>query len=167
MKNPLEHFIENIAYPHLREIFREIAPKIDFDKAFKEIESFDSFKIFYVSFAMLRTNLLYGKYIYEIHVYNKNWFLNDFVKIGEIDVSSIFDWIEETKEYFLKEAKRYVGKINESEIDNIISTALNDFEELFSAAFNNCGINKQYDFTIYTGELYGNIKILFERAIVV
>ncbi|MCL2611208.1 MAG: hypothetical protein FWE02_05985 [Defluviitaleaceae bacterium] len=173
MENALEHFITTIARPHLEEVLKNIVPSIEFKKAFEQIEAFQNsdpltnFEIAYLAFTLLRTNLLYGRYIYEIHIYDKKWYINDFIKIGEIDVSSIFGWIESTKGALGKEAKKYLGKINTAEIENLISSSLKNFERCFIKAFEDYQESEEsegYDYIIYTGELYGGKHILYGGA---
>ena len=170
MNDKLEEFITHVARPYLEDIFDNFLdnpPIIDFQKAFEQINEFrnskktEDFEISYISFTLLRSNLLYGNPIYEIHVYDDDWYLNHFLEIGEIDVSSIFGWIEETKKYLWAEAKKYVGKINIAEVENYISKSLNDFELFFISAFQNYNIDNNHDFTIYTGELYDTMHILY------
>ena len=171
----LEEFVFSNALPFLERIFQEKFNKIsledEFNDAFEQIECFrksEKFEVSYISFTKLRTNLLYEKYIYEIYAYDRDWYVNDFVKIGEMDVSYIFGWVKETKKQLWEEAKKYIGKFNICEIQNIVSKSLNDFELVFIKAFKNyknINSSKTYDFTIYTGELYGNIHTLYERGV--
>ena len=168
MKSVLEDFIIDIARPYLEHIFQNLyasSLNLDFDSVFKRIKDFDSFKIEYVSFTLLRTNLLYENYIYEVYAYDKEWYLNGFTKIAELDVSSIFGWIDEAREHLTKESKRYLGKINSSDITNIISKSLNDFESFFIESFYDYNMDRSHSFIIYTGELHGELQILCDGEI--
>jgi len=163
-------------YEHRDDIKRKYLDM--FKQAFADAQKFTEqtgIEIANISFTLLRYNLLYGKKTYAVHVYDKNWYLNDYVKTGEIDVSDIFGELDKAKEYLISEAKRYVGKFNYSDIDNALSWHFEVFSHFFIKLFRYvlveiteseqyANIVKDNDFTILTGELYGEPHILYQET---
>ena len=187
----LTKFASDVAFPYIDEVLVKTAldfyqQKDDKLKEFldvlkrvfvsaKEFAANTDQEVAYISFAILRTNILYGKYIYDVHVYNKNWYFNDYVKIDEMDVIDFFRPLDMAKTYLLSESKKFVGKINASDIDNIISEYLHPFTQLFIKMFRyvlldvtECSeyveIPKADVFRIYVGELYEAHYVLFEEV---
>jgi len=186
-KTALNHFTTNIALPRIRDTL--IKTTIDFYEnkdiwregfineikrmfiASKEFSTSKNQDINYLSFTLLRTNLLYGKLVYDVHIYDKSWYLNDYVTIGEIDTSIFFQPLQDTKDYLNAECKKYVGKINAAHVDNIVSPYYEAFGYLFVKMFRyalleitECSeyaeIMKADTFRMLADELYGKYYIL-------
>lgn len=128
-----------------------------------------------VSFTLLRSNFLYGKKAYAVHVYDKEWCFNDYMKTGEIDVTDFFEGLDKAKEFLKRDAKRYVGKLNASDVDNAISWYLEAFGQFLIKVFRYTlieateseeftGIVKNANFRIYTGELYGKPHVIYNET---
>jgi len=132
-------------------------------------------EISYISFALLRTNLLYSKLKYDVHIYDEHCFLRDYIKIGDIDTSIFFQPLEDAKTFLQAERRKWVGKVNASHVDNLISGYLEAFGYLFVKMFRyvlleatECSeyneIPKADNFRIITGELWGKANVLHTEA---
>ncbi|MCL1878836.1 MAG: hypothetical protein FWF80_08250 [Defluviitaleaceae bacterium] len=119
----------------------------------------------YIGFVMLRSKLLYGEYFYDVHLYSEKWYLENYVKIAETDVSDFFSDIDTVRNYLEKERLKIAGKICLSDIDNIISENLFEFAENFIYVLKKAITHA--DFTgktkIYTSELYGKPILINEE----
>ena len=115
VNSKLTEFKTKIVYPYVNEILMQM--NMDFQtqkdelkegyleavkQIFKEVQEYNqrfNKKVAYLSFALLRTNILYGKYIYEAHVYDEDWCFKDYEKIGELDGSYFFRPLKEIEKY--------------------------------------------------------------------
>jgi len=183
----LANFILDVAYPRINEELQRVEQesrnqetklKEKYLSCLKEIFTNVqrtgkqlNMEVAYLSFTLLRSNILYGKNTYDVHIYDKEWYANDYIKVGEIDVSFFFGRLEEIKKYLLRESRKYVGGINASDLDNIISQSIEPISRFFIRAIKNViaeaiecdeykSIVKSDDFKIYTGELYGEPIVL-------
>jgi len=180
-------FTSGTAIPHIEAVLLKTASHIYENKdklrdnylkeikrifiATKEFSERTKMEVGYIAFSLLRTNLLYGKMKYDVHLYDRNWYLNDYEYVGEIDVADFFQPLEDAKEYLQIESRKFVNKVNASNVDNIISQHLEAFSHFFIKMFKyilveatECSeyseITKADIFRITTGELYGKPYIL-------
>ena len=187
----LDRFKSNIAYPHMEKALLKIFMDFYEQKenrreyylkalkrvflAVKKYTEDTGQEIAYISFALLRTNFLYDKYVCDVHVYDKNWYFNDYMEICEMDTLDFFQPLEGIKSFLLSESKKFVGKVNISDVDNIISEYLLSFSQLFIKMFNyvlleatECSeyaeIIKADIFRIYIGELHETHYNLHEET---
>jgi len=178
----LNNFLKKISVPHINTLlvkksmmFHEQKDSMSeryikvFKQAFLEVRKFTEHygkEIAKVSFTLLRSNLLYEKMLFDVHVYDKDWYVNDYIKTGEIDVTDFFLELIDARTHLQQEEKKFVGKINISDVDNAISLHFNFFNAFFRKMFQYilidliesdeyASIQKSDIFDIYTGELYG------------
>jgi len=189
-ENHLEQFIEKVAFPCISETLKTFV--VDFDskkedlktsyiasltETFQKVQEFTkqtNKPIDCLAFTLSRTNLLYGRSVYDIHIYDEAWYMKNYIKVGELDVSYFFQPLEVAKKHIQAEGKKYVGKIDASDIDNIISLSFEPFSHFFIKIFRYSmpdvvesdaykGIAKSNDFTIYTGEMYETVHTLYRE----
>jgi len=190
-EDSLEKFKSNIAYPYIdealmkafvdfyeqkgnrREHYLDVLKRVFL--AVKKYAADTGQEVAYISFALLRTNFLYAKYFCDVHVYDKEWYFNDHVEICEMETFDFFQSLEGIKKYLLSESKKFVGKVNVSDVDNIISEYIHPVAQIFIKMFNyvlleatECieyvEIAKADSFRIYVGELYERHYNLFEET---
>lgn len=133
-KAALEHFVENyvdkesneklqnlkLYYENNKntliegfvESFRKVCLKIiDMqDKGEKE-------KIGYITYSMLRTNIIDGKFAYLIEGFDKLWFFDRAECREEYDASWAFVFLKEFEEELIIKSKPYINKITKPDIE--------------------------------------------------
>ena len=190
-KEALTHFTKTIAHPHLEDVLYKLALNFLENKddmreeylntlkrifvATKDYSERTNTEVGYIQFTLLRTNLIYGKLVYDVHIYDKRWYLEDYTDIGEIDMSYYFQPLEDAKQHLYKESRKYVGKVDPPRVDNIISGYLEHFGYFFVKMFRyvlleatECTeyaeIVKYKNFRILAGELYDLPAVLHIEA---
>ncbi|WP_129599958.1 pentapeptide repeat-containing protein [Anaerophilus nitritogenes] len=103
--------------------FKEICTNI------KELEKSTKGKTGFIIYTLLRTKILQHKYVYRVIVYDKDWYLNDGIRVGEMDVGFFYKYFEEMWQKLLKASKKYVLKISEIDVERIMLGHLDDFHK--------------------------------------
>ena len=86
-------------------------------------------KVGFLIFHLLRTRILRHDYTYVAMTYDKDWYLNEGVPVGEADVSFIYKYYEELWKKLERESKKYIGQINGADIEGIMLKLLNPFHQ--------------------------------------
>ncbi len=95
----------------------------------KKLEETQEFKVGFLMYNLLRTQVMQHQYNYRIYVYDENWYLKDGIYIGELDVSFIYKYYEEMWQELLKCSKKYVLKIGVLDVEHIMLEQLQYFHK--------------------------------------
>lgn len=96
------------------------------DKVGKIREIKKDYLVKYIEFELLRTNILDDSFIIFVHGYDEKWYLDENCTYQEINLQFLFEPFIRLKDVLKKEKKRYVGKINDYDIQNIIFNIVRD-----------------------------------------
>ncbi len=124
--NDLEHNFQNNLSEMKKqylESFKSICVNI------AKIQENDQIRIGFLIFHLLRTNIINHDYTYAVMVYDKNWYVNEGVRVGEADFSFIYKHYEELWKKLERESKKYIGQINVADIEGIMLKLLNPFHK--------------------------------------
>ncbi|WP_346064601.1 pentapeptide repeat-containing protein [Lacrimispora amygdalina] len=122
-------------------------------------------RIGFLIFHLLRTRILSHDYTYAVMAYDKDWYLNEGVRVGEADFSFIYKHYEELWKKLERESKKYIGQINGVDIEGIMLKLLNPFH-LYVAELMRCSLlealetseyealDREKHFEIQTGEYF-------------
>lgn len=186
----LEYIPEHFKYTYFIPILKEMLKKLeaDFQKNFEEYKAkfilnfkniceiikkeHNNLEIGYISYNLMLIKTLNNNYNYDIYIYDKNWYLNRDIKITEYDVSFIYKYFEEMWTRLLKERKAYVFKINDTDINNLMTTIIDKFHYYIVSLMRNSiveiteteeflNLNKANSFNIYTGKFYDKFDIIY------
>lgn len=132
----LEHYNENYVEPnrleklnkldeYLEKHKEELAAK--FVEAFKNIcikakcmqKAGNKSKIGYITFSLLRTNILEKKYVYALDAYSNLWFFDRCECQVEYDVNWAFKFLDDFEEELEEKRKHYINKILKPDVEKI------------------------------------------------
>lgn len=128
----------------------------------------------YLSFTLLRTELLIKNLKYKIIAYEKEWLLTDGIEIGWLDVSLFYSYFINVWEKMRIECRKYVGKLSEPYIEIIMATTFHYFHE-YVIQFLRYSImeaveteefisfKRTDEFCIYTGELFEKLDVIYKE----
>ncbi len=130
-----------------------------------KIQENDQSRIGFLIFHLLRTRILSHDYTYAVMAYDKDWYLNEGVRVGEADFSFIYKHYEELWKKLERQSKKYIGQINGADIEGIMLKLLNPFH-LYIAELMRCSLlealetseyealDREKHFEIQTGEYF-------------
>ncbi|TCO68977.1 pentapeptide repeat protein [Marinisporobacter balticus] len=110
--------------------FKEICTNIkEVSTNREEVEKTTHSKTGFIIYTLLRTRILQHKYVYKVIVYDKDWYLNEGLSVGELDVSFFYKHFEGLWQKLMKASKKYVLKISEIDVEHIMLDHLDDFHK--------------------------------------
>lgn len=144
-REALDQFYENDVKPLLKECVDNLEAdfqinkkdlKDEFIASFKEIckeikkvEVTTGLKTGFIMYNLLRTRILQHQYKYIVVVYDKEWYLKDGVKVGELDVSFFYKHFDTLWQRLLNESRKYVMKISIVDVEKIVFDQLDYFHK--------------------------------------
>ena len=139
---------------------------LNFKSISKEIKNkYVGKKIGYLTYNLMLTKIINKNYSYDIYIYDKDWYLNGDIKIGEYNVEYIYKYYEEMWDKLVKEGRGYIFKINKTDITNVMLNIINKFHNYIVSVMRNSIIElteteeykrlkKEEIFNIHTGKFY-------------
>ena len=109
----------------------------------------DQIRIGFLIFHLLRTRILTHDYTYAVMVYDKDWYLNEGIRVGEADFSFIYKHYEELWKKLEWESKKYIGQINGADIEGIMLKLLNPFHQYVTELMR-CSLMEALETSEYT-----------------
>lgn len=120
------------------------------------------------------TKIINKNYNYDIYIYDKDWYLNGDIKIGEYNVEYIYKYYEEMWNKLLKEGLGYIFKVNKTDIKNIMLSIIDKFHNYIVSIMRNSIIelteteeyrklNKEEIFNIHTGKFYDIFDLIYKE----
>ncbi|WP_129598125.1 pentapeptide repeat-containing protein [Anaerophilus nitritogenes] len=106
---------QNVLKDKVIDGLKSICEKVyDFQKENEE------YKVTYFQFSILRTSIVNKTYTMLLNTYNPSWYLDDHTQYIEVDLSFLFNSLEDLQRKLHEKSKPYMGKINKSHIEKII-----------------------------------------------
>ncbi|OPZ94413.1 MAG: hypothetical protein BWY74_00587 [Firmicutes bacterium ADurb.Bin419] len=186
----LEHFIENYVKAESSAKMQKLKSyyennkntlKDDFIESFRRIcvkikdlqERGKKGKIGYITYSLLRTNIMEGKLVYLIEGFNRLWFFDREECQEEYDVSWAYKFLDEFEAELVEKSKFYLNKITKPDIERfkLKETALynNLIVEFAKEAMHGAseleelsGILKEEIFEVRVGEYKGASEVVYE-----
>ncbi len=190
LENIPEHFLETCFVPTLDETLDKLENdfqnnfekyKLEFIENFKEFckivkEEYPELQIAYISYNLMLTNILNHKYKYNIYIYDSNWYLGEQkdIQILQYNVTFIYKYFEEMWLKLLKERKKYIFKINDTDVNNLMLKIINKFHYYIVSLMRNSivdlteteefiKLNKYDEFNIHTGKFYDEFDVIYRE----
>lgn len=141
----LERFYEQDVMPALAQTLEAL--EVDFQKTKQDLKqefircfrsicsnteqsrTLTSSKTGFLSFHLLRTRILHHDYTYPVISYDKEWYLNNGIRAGELDVSYYYKHYESLWIQLSRESNKYIQKFCEPDIETIMLNLLNPFHK--------------------------------------
>nr|WP_317358931.1 pentapeptide repeat-containing protein [uncultured Tyzzerella sp.] len=129
-------------------------------------------KIGYLSYNLMLTKIINKNYNYDIYIYDKDWYLNGDIKIGEYNVEHIYKYYEEMWNKLLEEGMGYIFKINKTDINNVMLNVIDKFHNYIVSIMRNSiielteteeykNLKKEETFSIHTGKFYDIFDLIY------
>lgn len=144
------------------DVFKKLSEKSNKD---------DGLKIRYVDFSILKVSILNEKYEIFVAAYDKNWYAGEMI-YESFCIDYVFKGLTEIRDDLYKKAKKYVGKIRCSSIDQYILKKSSEYNNYLTFFF--IEYLKQYDeeesfkemnkeklVTVIYGDYKGNSQIVY------
>lgn len=141
----LEKFYEQDVMPALAQALENLETdfqktkqdmKQEFIDCFRKIcvtaersRTISSSKTGFLSFHVLRTRILNHNYSYPAMSYDKEWYLNNGIMTGELDVSYYYNHYESLWKQLTRESRKYIQQFCEPDIETIMLKLFEPFHE--------------------------------------
>jgi len=143
MNHELEKFYTNEVETRLSQIRKQIEKELEekstelkeqflleFRAICKRIDQYcvgENYEPFYLIFHLLRSRILEHNYQYEVKIYNQEWYLEEGIDVGNVNVEFIYHHYEKLWKQLMVERLRYVRKISEADIQFIMLEIIGEF----------------------------------------
>lgn len=95
----------------------------------KEVERSTGRKAGFIIYNLLRTRMLSKRYEYMVVLYDKDWYLKDGVKVGDLNVQFFYKHFEELWQELLKLYKKYIMQVSVVDVERIMMDQLDSFHK--------------------------------------
>ena len=186
-----EHFIENYVKTESSEKMQKLKAYSENNKDVLIDEFVESFrricikikdmqdkgkkgKIGYITYSLLRTNIMEGKFVYLIEAFNWMWFFDRIECQEEYDVRWAYVFLDEFEAELVEKSKPYLNKIGMPDIERVklkeISPYNNVVMELAKEAILNASEIKEFSeilkedvIEIRIGEYKGPSEVIYKK----
>jgi uncharacterized protein YjbI with pentapeptide repeats len=88
----------------------------------------------YLVYTLLRTNILQGKDMYAVFLYDHNWYLGmKPVRVGEVEVKCVYDYWRKLQSALKESKSKYVLNVRAYDVESIIMSMLNYYHQYIVA----------------------------------
>ncbi|MDR2022925.1 MAG: hypothetical protein LBQ71_06650 [Hungatella sp.] len=96
----------------------------------KQIQQTSQPKIGFLTYHLLRTKVLQHKYTYTVMAYDKEWYRNDGIPVGEADFSFLYRHYENLWRQLTRESRKYIMQFSEPDLENIMLGQLDPLSQI-------------------------------------
>lgn len=180
-----KNFYQADFIPKTVKAFKELEADLDKNKAkfkkmfiqnFKEVcdiinENYSKMEVGFIMYNSLVSKFLNGDYSYCIYIYDKDWYMNGDIKVYDFNVRFVFDYFEKLWEEIIKDSKKYVGKINHTDVQNLMIKFIPKFNRYVAIIMREAiceatelvqykDLRKADTFNLQVGEFYESCDII-------